>query len=259
MDNKNIPSIVVVSCSHTKPKSLIKLITKEDTVNVIEDQGLVKQSWLIDTKYYTAEVQILGLEQNYIRTEEFNKNVEALIIHMDSNKPSGLDDILHWKDLEKDCNLEIKLLISNYCTEDTKVTKTKATEWCLKHGFEFVELYPMVNSSPEEEIIKEKFGVDRIIEALQTHTWPNLVMKNKSKTSKGCLTKPNLSEQTNSDMDNSLKSDATDDFTELFSQLHMMKESLQTMPMSQRTQCAEQMVTAFWKAIGGEEEEILDL
>ncbi|KAJ8984548.1 hypothetical protein NQ317_006834 [Molorchus minor] len=196
----DLPSIVIVSSSNTKPKSLIKLITKVDTViEDVENLGLVKQPWLINTKYYSAQVNILGIEEKYIRTEKFNKSVEALIIHMDSNNQSGLEDLTKWESIDKDCNPEIKLLVSNYCTEETKVTKNNATDWCLKHGFEFVELYSTVNNSEVDEVIKEKFG------------------------------------------------------------LHMVKESLQSMQMSQRTQCAEQMVTAFWKAIGGEEEEILDL
>ncbi|KAJ8936956.1 hypothetical protein NQ318_015574 [Aromia moschata] len=264
----DVPSIVVVSCSNTKPKSLIKLITKANIPDDTENSVLVKQPWLIDTKYYTAEVNIFGLEKEYVRTEEFNKNVEALIIHMDSNKQSGLDVLTQWASIENDCNLEVKLLLSNYCTEDTKITRDSAVEWCLIHGFEFIELYPTINKSElEEEVIKEKFGVDRIIEALQTHTWSNLVMKAKPKCNKkDCSTKVipteeqgNTTANVGLNVDHFLTPDATDDFTELFSQLHMMKESLQSMPMSQRTQCAEQMVTAFWKAIGGEEEELLDL
>lgn len=56
-----------------------------------------------------------------------------------------------------------------------------------------------------------------------------------------------------------LTDEGADDFTELFSQLHMIKESIKSMPTSQRKQCAEQMVTAFWRAMGGDEEEISDI
>ncbi|KAJ8949676.1 hypothetical protein NQ314_008137 [Rhamnusium bicolor] len=261
----DLPSILVISCSNTKPKSLIKLITKVNVNGDTENIGLIRQSWLIDTKYYTAEVNVFGLDKKYVRTEEFNKNVEALIIHMDSNKHSGLEDLAQWDILENDCNIEVKLLVSNYCTEDTKITKNSAIEWCLKRGFEFIELYPTINQSEQEdEVIKEKFGVDRIIEALQTHTWSNLTMKATNKYNKiNTMKKVGKEEQSSStvamNVDEFLTSDAADDFTELFSQLHLMKESLQSMPLSQRTQCAEQMVTAFWKAIGGEEEEILDI
>ncbi|KAF2882097.1 hypothetical protein ILUMI_24100 [Ignelater luminosus] len=273
------PSIVIVSSSSTKPKSLIKLIT--GTTNISEDAeaNSVWHPWQIDTKYYTADVNIYGITEQFVRTGEFNNTVEALIIHMDSNKESGLDDIQKWGEIENDCDPEIKLLVSNYCTAETKITKTKATEWCLKHGFELIELYPSVkksNSDTEDcEIIKEKMGVDRIIEAVQTHIWPNLIMKDKEKT--GLETDENIKEKqsiantstgkvdgSNNDINISLLNDfltdeGTDDFTELFSQLHMIKESIKSMPTSQRKQCAEQMVTAFWRAMGGDEEEISDI
>lgn len=46
------------------------------------------------------------------------------------------------------------------------------------------------------------------------------------------------------------------DFGELFSNLRSMKEHADSMPSSQRKLAAEQLVTAFWKAIGGDPSEI---
>lgn len=254
----NLPSIVIVSNSNIKPESIIKLITnKADLKLAFDSQGIIKHPWNIDTKYYTAEVNLVGLKNDFIRTDEFNNTIEALIIHMDTNKETGLDDITLWDSFETDCNLDIKLLVCNYCNDDTKINRNKALEWCLKRGFEFVELYPSESTSDEDDDFKEKTGVERIIEALQSHTWSNLVMKTKQTISRG----KTLDEKSNpnSVLPESFESDITDNFTELFSQLHVMKDSLQNMPMSQRKQCAEQMVTAFWKALGGEEEELLDL
>ncbi|KAF5302762.1 hypothetical protein FQA39_LY01942 [Lamprigera yunnana] len=250
--------------SSTKPKSIIKLLTGENSFD--EKDIEVKQSWTINTKYYIAHVNIFGITDNYVRTDEFNNNVEALIIHMDSNKQTGLDDLEKWSAIEDDCNPEVKLLICNYCTSDTKVTKAKATEWCLRRGFELVELYPEIPNSGEDsddEIIKERFGVDRIIEALQTHVWSNLILK---ETNVAQAPAQNAEVSGISDLDcnqpfilNSfLTREGTDDFTELFSQLHMIEESMKSMPSSQRKQCAEQMVTAFWNAIGGDEDELSD-
>lgn len=48
------------------------------------------------------------------------------------------------------------------------------------------------------------------------------------------------------------------DFGELFSNLRTMKEHADSMPSSQRKIAAEQLVTAFWKAIGGDPSEIED-
>ncbi|KAL1505605.1 hypothetical protein ABEB36_005133 [Hypothenemus hampei] len=254
----SMPSIVVVSSSSTKPKSIIKLITKENPSE--EPCGLVKQQWTIDTKYYTASVNLLGIDETYQRHDVFNNKVEALLIHMDANKCSGLEDLQKWEQLEADCDPEIKLLLSNYCNDQTKITKNDAIMWCLKRGYEFIELYPSdeqnIEESTEENIILEKFGVDRIIEALQAHPWANLVMKNKNSAQRPPKIELNSSVSGNSNLPDELLGD--DDFTELFSKLHMMKESLNYLPFSERSQCAEQLVTAFWKAIGGDEEELLE-
>ncbi|XP_023015893.1 alpha- and gamma-adaptin-binding protein p34 [Leptinotarsa decemlineata] len=259
----NTPGVIIVSCSNTKPKSLIKLITKSSEITEDnETPGLIEHLWSIDTKYYTANIKLIGLENDFPRSERFNNNIEAIIILMDSNKSRGLEDLSKWDVFEHDCNLEVKLLVSNYCNNDTKVTKSDALEWCLKRGFEFIELFPTNNQNDEseEDLIKEKFGVDRVVEALHSHTWSNLVMKVRDKSNENIGS--NKESRTSNDVlnkENFLPDDDVDDFTELFSQLHMMKDSLQSMPMSQRKQCAEHMVTAFWKAMGGEEEELFDL
>lgn len=251
------PSIVVVSSSSTKPKSLIRLIT-DNTEDEQEENNRISKQWKIDTKYYSAEVQFIGITKDYHRTEEFNENVEALIIHMDSNKTTGLEDLKDWESLENECNPEVKLLVSNYFTAQTKVTHSKAIEWCIKKGFELIELYPLnkIKTDKSEQIIQEKTGVERIIEALQVHMWPNLVMK-ENDTGK-------LNSNRNKKDDISAKAelvpeDGLDEFTDLFQQLHTMKDSLKSLSMHQRRQCAEKMVTAFWKAIGGDEDEIADL
>ncbi|XP_069682461.1 alpha- and gamma-adaptin-binding protein p34-like [Periplaneta americana] len=45
-------------------------------------------------------------------------------------------------------------------------------------------------------------------------------------------------------------------FSSLFEQLHNMKERVQGLPSEQRKACAEQVVMAFWRAIGGDEDEL---
>lgn len=254
--NEN-PIILIVSCSSTRPKSLIKLITKNKSVEEkSSDPNLVSQSWEIDTKYYTAQVDILGINEDFQRSEEFTNNVEALIIHMDSNKDTGLKDIEKWLTLEEECAPEIKLLLANYCTGDTKVTKTAAIEWCLERGFELIEIYPG-SLVIDQDIIEEKVGVDRVIEALQAHTWPNLVMKCKNQK-KGGEEQGEESEKITGLCEELMATEGLDEFSDLFAQLSIMKDSLQSLPFNQRKQCAEQVVTAFWKAIGGDEDEISD-
>lgn len=252
------PNIVVVSSSNTKPKSLIRLITDNNSDNEQEENNKFSKKWKIDTKYYNAEVEFVGITEDYQRTEDFNENVEALIIHMDSNKTTGLEDLKKWESLENDCNPEVKLLVSNYFTAETKISHNKATEWCIKRGYELVELYPQNKSKTDklEEIIEEKTGVERIVEALQAHMWPNLIMKDEDT---GKLTINSSTKETRGTRENLVADDGLEEFADLFQQLHTMKDSMQSMPVHQRRQCAEQMVTAFWNAIGGDEDEIADL
>ncbi|XP_060532599.1 alpha- and gamma-adaptin-binding protein p34-like [Cylas formicarius] len=254
------PLIVVVSSSNTKPKSIIKLITKHNPEE--SSSGVIIHRWNINTKYYTADVSFVAFPSSYERSEEFNNQVEALIIHMDTNKESGIEDLDQYMVLEKECNPDIKLLVSNYCNEETKISRTKAIEWCIKRGFEFVELYPLTTEPAEQDILTEKFGIHRIIEALHAHTWSNLVLKpQKTKKTEGELKVCQKADQADRKTANSEEKDSVldDEFMELFSQIGMMRNSLGSLSTHQRRQCAEQMVTAFWKAIGGEEEELLDL
>lgn len=48
------------------------------------------------------------------------------------------------------------------------------------------------------------------------------------------------------------------EFANLLSRLSEVKEQAASMPNDQRKMCAEQVVKAFWNAIGGDEDEIFD-
>jgi hypothetical protein len=48
------------------------------------------------------------------------------------------------------------------------------------------------------------------------------------------------------------------EFANLLSRLSEVKEQAASMPSDQRKMCAEQVVKAFWNAIGGDEDEIFD-
>lgn len=250
------PCALVLSNTNIKPQSLIKLISKSDSVD--EDKSAtVKCNWLIDSKYYTAEICLMGIKEDFQRSEDFNNRVEALILHVDTNKLSGLKELDRWDKIDQDCDPDIKLLVANYCNNDTKVTKAKATEWCLKKGYELIELYPTSNEEDNTASdFDEKVGAERIIEALQSHMWSNLVLK--SQTKKETSHKSGIDSSNSKDIIDEDLDDNLEEFTELFSQLHSIRESLNCLQPRDRKKCAEHMVTAFWKAIGGDEEELSD-
>ncbi|XP_026264608.1 alpha- and gamma-adaptin-binding protein p34 isoform X3 [Urocitellus parryii] len=68
------------------------------------------------------------------------------------------------------------ILVCDRVSEDG-VNRQKAQEWCIKHGFELVELSP--EELPEEDDdFPESTGVKRIVQALNANVWSNVVMKN---------------------------------------------------------------------------------
>lgn len=57
------------------------------------------------------------------------------------------------------------------------VNRQKAQEWCIKHGFELVEL--RLEELPEEDDdFPESTGVKRIVQTSNANVWSNVVMKN---------------------------------------------------------------------------------
>lgn len=252
------PCIAVVSCSKAKtPNSIIELFIEHTNVNETTKENITTYSWDINTKYYTAKVDICPIKTDETLNDEFNESVEAVIVYFDSNIETGLEDVKMWNRLLEDCEPYVKLLISDICNSETKIPKSQAVEWCIKNGFELIELNPEETNEElsEDDIIKETRGIERILEALQSHLWSNLIMKSKENEN-------NQQEKQSTSMDamlNGIFDDDQSEFTDLFQQLHMMRESVQSMPVRERRQCAEQVVTAFWRAIGGDEDEIADL
>jgi hypothetical protein len=56
---------------------------------------------------------------------------------------------------------------------------SSAQQWCIRHGYELVELDPLEKPDPDDDF-PETLGIERIIQALHAHSWPNLELKSKS-------------------------------------------------------------------------------
>lgn len=258
------PCIAVVSCSGLKTaESIIELLSEHTNINkTIKDESTT-YLWNIKTKYYTAQVDLCPVRTGETRSEAFNKRVEAIIVYFDSNKDSGLDDVKMWEGLLEDSQPDVKLLITDVCTADTKINNSDAVKWCVKHGFELIELKSdnvkanACESDEENDMDNEVHGIERIIEALQNHLWTNLVMN--SKESQASTVKESNPSSSIDSMITNMFNDEEADFAELFQHLHMMRESVQSLSVRERRQCAEQVVSAFWRAIGGDEEEMGDI
>lgn len=52
------------------------------------EDGIKAYPWHIDTKYYTADVNLCSVEKKTLGSEEFAMSVEAVVIHFSSDRVS---------------------------------------------------------------------------------------------------------------------------------------------------------------------------
>uniref|UniRef100_A0A1B6CQ08 Alpha-and gamma-adaptin-binding protein p34 n=1 Tax=Clastoptera arizonana TaxID=38151 RepID=A0A1B6CQ08_9HEMI len=279
--DKEIPSVLIMSSSEKQPLDIIKLIVGDDhQLNRISlEDGVEGYLWKINTKYYETNVNLCAVANKGLVTQNLASGVQAVIIYFDSNKAEGLKTVDSWLPFIKEYRADICILLCTRCEENPVigVSKLKAQEWCVKEGFELVELEPEVDEEWEtEQDFVETTGIKRVVQALHAHVWPNLTLKERSEptTFNNLLHGDSLNQEMADLTINDLCSDMMDgniedrieeliqsgsqgDFTNLFSQLRTLKERVSTLPNDQRKVCAEQVVLAFWKAIGGDDEEVI--
>nr|XP_025867973.1 alpha- and gamma-adaptin-binding protein p34 isoform X1 [Vulpes vulpes] len=145
-------------------------------VEVTADDAVRFYPWTIDNKYYSADINLCVVPNKYLVTAEIAESVQAFVIYFDSTQKSGLDSVSSWLPLAEAWLPEVMILVCDRVCENG-VNRQKAQEWCIKHGFELVELSP--EELPEEDDdFPESTGVKRIIQALNANVWSNVVMKN---------------------------------------------------------------------------------
>lgn len=288
MDNSEISQCVLfVSSCNKHPDEIVKLIIGEESSIIpyqLDGGSISAYPWHVNTKYYEADVHLCSLASKSLIPEQFASAVQAIILFFDSTQVEGLKTAESWLPFLNEYGAEVKIMLCNRCQETplTGISKLSAQEWCVKKGFELVELDPEIDEYESEQDFAETTGIKRVIQALHAHVWPNLSMKDRREpTSFNALLHggrlqngdENLSEELEdlhlehgldqANIEGKIEelfggnlSDGDMDFSSLFGQLQEMKERVSSMSSDQRKACAEQVVLAFWKAIGGDSEEI---
>ncbi|XP_041596486.1 alpha- and gamma-adaptin-binding protein p34 isoform X2 [Vulpes lagopus] len=174
-----VPCALVASCSSSfsGDRLVQHILGAEDLiVEVTADDAVRFYPWTIDNKYYSADINLCVVPNKYLVTAEIAESVQAFVIYFDSTQKSGLDSVSSWLPLAEAWLPEVMILVCDRVCENG-VNRQKAQEWCIKHGFELVELSP--EELPEEDDdFPESTGVKRIIQALNANVWSNVVMKN---------------------------------------------------------------------------------
>ncbi|XP_043249392.1 alpha- and gamma-adaptin-binding protein p34-like [Colletes gigas] len=260
----NLPRLLIISTEKGKANEIATSIGAERLSN---HDYFEYYLWNIQNKYYRTQVLVCVTENPSPGIPI--DGVEALIVHHDPQAENAEHNLKQWSSLITSLMEAEVLLFSCNCITDVLI-RDKVIKWCLQKKFELIELNRPDTDVSEADLEHNKYGIERIIEALHAHTWPNMILKGKSSST----------EDQGSDMDEveeqfeniRLSQDVTEifsmenmldgimgeentDFGELFSQLMAMKEHAATLPTNQRRIAAEQLVNAFWKAMGGDPSE----
>lgn len=169
------PIVLICSNTKTKPETLMALIFNSKSI----DKGspsMIKSNWNVETKYYSAEVSLVGIEEDFERSEDFNNRVEALIIHVDPDEKNWVDNLDSWNKIILSCHPEVQLLVTD---NENESCSDLAFEWYHKRkaNFETVSLFENLEPPEEASDFQEKTGVDRIVEVLHSHKWSNMKKK----------------------------------------------------------------------------------
>ncbi|XP_072421380.1 alpha- and gamma-adaptin-binding protein p34 isoform X1 [Chiloscyllium punctatum] len=173
-----VPSVLLVSCCPGfVEETLVKdIIGRGDLPERFDHQnGVRSYPWTIDNKYYTATVHLCVVPNKFILTKEIADSVEAFLIYFDSTTKTGLDEVSTWLPLTQEWTPEVLILVCDRVS-DNGVSRQAAQQWCIKYGFELVELNPE-ELPDEEDDFPESTGVTRIIQALNANVWSNVEMK----------------------------------------------------------------------------------
>lgn len=256
------PSVLFVSSCDFTPASIIEKVLNRDLADpVIIDPNISAYPWHIDNKYYSTDVNLCAVHSKAISNEDFASSVDAVIICFDAANPNGLEAAESWLPFLSVYDADIKILVCKTRCEDegAGVSNRSAQEWCVQRGFELVELEPNLEDVDPEDDFPETVGVERIRQALNAHHWANLVLKAERGSSlrlADSLDDPvprsngHVSDALAESLEELLEGDS---FGDLFSQLTEMKSRVATLSGAERKDAAEQVVRAFWNAMGGED------
>ncbi|XP_060031639.1 alpha- and gamma-adaptin-binding protein p34 isoform X2 [Erinaceus europaeus] len=174
-----VPCALVASCSPACPGDrLVQHIlgTEDPAPAAPGDQAAARfYPWTIDNKYYSADVRLCVVPGPGRVPPEAADCVQALVLCFDSSRKSGLDGVSAWLPLAEAWLPEVQILVCDRVCEDG-VSRQQAQEWCIRHGFELVELSPQ-EVPEEDDDFPEPTGVKRIVQALNANVWSSVVMK----------------------------------------------------------------------------------
>ncbi|TPX51506.1 hypothetical protein SeMB42_g01086 [Synchytrium endobioticum] len=242
----------------------------------------------LDTRYYTVETSlwISCLNTSLQDSSQWSvvaPAVDALIYVFDKSQPESFHRIKPWSTFSSTHDPNIALCIAYSLHDSTdNVPLGDCEDWCIENGFEFIDADDTGESSVVDdpvEAARAKFGLDRVIEALESNMWDGLVRKtppymgpssnNNSRPTPLPSTIRNNISTTNpndlaslyshvfnsftTDLSNGDMEDNIDGFEVALHQLKTLREQSRMLSDNERTEFAAKVALAFDKHFGTDE------
>lgn len=244
----------LVVCSKNQVASIDELIKAASNNDVQTPEALQKEplltKWIITNKYFTADVKtfICTIEQFLKHDSKAFKSLEALVVVfelLDNNSTFlQVQQLVSNISLE---NIEVRLLLNTEEEKSSEKLKDELFSWTIKNNFELVE--KASDDVEQDDGFEEKFGVDRILEALNSHVWSNHVRKDEQLLT-ACTSAENEKEEKTDKIFNEASS-----FEKMFEKFEEMKEKARSLEGEARKEYAEQVTLAFMEALGISDDE----
>ncbi|KAH8039694.1 hypothetical protein HPB51_008287 [Rhipicephalus microplus] len=254
-------TVTLQACSDMigKEDNAAKEIVDSPSVSPVDvSEGVKAFPWAVETKYYTATIYLHTTSASVVDYDDSAENIHGLIVLFNPNQKDTLEQADKWIDK---CRCDVVLLVCGRCPSaaEPQGKQQQVLEWCVERSCELIETQP--NDEDDEE---DATGVRRIVEALHAHPWPQLEMKGKENhkhLSVNLTKKFFIAASTDLKLFSEAMATDGDDvsFEELFAKFKDMKVQADKLSGEERKKFAEKVAIQFWRAFGGEEDEVCGL
>ncbi|XP_057303031.1 alpha- and gamma-adaptin-binding protein p34-like [Hydractinia symbiolongicarpus] len=246
----DVQCLVVCSKNLVAIDELIKAASNNDvqTSEALQKEPL-STKWIITNKYFTADVKtfICTIEQFLKHDAKAFKSLEALVVVFELLDNSTFLQVQHLVSNISLENVEVRLLLNIEEEKSSEKLKDELFSWTIKNNFELVE--KVSDDVEQDDGFEEKFGVDRILEALNSHVWSNHVRKDEQLLT-ACTAAGYEKEEKTVQIFNEASS-----FEKMFEKFEEMKEKARSLEGEARKEYAEQVTLAFMEALGISDDE----
>ncbi|XP_050420944.1 uncharacterized protein LOC126833566 [Adelges cooleyi] len=271
MSKNQLPCVYIYSCCDDDPLKTIKSIRNEENLEIdnYENEDILCNRWEINCKYYTAEVQFCTSKSLEKLSDDFIKNINAIILLFDAKKENVIDSLNRCMPLVNQSQAEVLIVLSEklveYDSSNNPNQNSKLIfDWCQKYHFELVML-------EEEADEMDTVGIERVRHALFAHYWPNLKPKCEithpstkaiiedsvvDSQLSGGMSDLKMDIEDGAELDSNLFSEMFEgdvNFFNTFDKVQKLKQQISSMPDEERKVAAENALTECWKTFFGDD------